>query len=99
MLTIANPIPAESIKLIVFDLDGTLIDSRRDLAMAVNAMLAGVLARSPELVKSPGDGGAESRRPCGCLRPVRWFRSRSHWRLHSLLEGRREGRWPGSILG
>jgi phosphoglycolate phosphatase len=35
-----NPIPAASIKLIVFDLDGTLIDSRRDLATAVNAMLA-----------------------------------------------------------
>ncbi len=30
---------AEAIKLIVFDLDGTLIDSRRDLATAVNAML------------------------------------------------------------
>ncbi|HEV2462216.1 MAG TPA: HAD-IA family hydrolase [Acidobacteriaceae bacterium] len=39
MLSIANPIPAASIKLIVFDLDGTLIDSRRDLATAVNAML------------------------------------------------------------
>lgn len=40
MLAIANPVPAASIKLIVFDLDGTLIDSRRDLATAVNAMLA-----------------------------------------------------------
>lgn len=39
MLSIANSIPAASIKLIVFDLDGTLIDSRRDLATAVNAML------------------------------------------------------------
>lgn len=36
----ANPIPAAEIKLIVFDLDGTLIDSRLDLANAVNAMLA-----------------------------------------------------------
>ncbi|HEX5235240.1 MAG TPA: HAD-IA family hydrolase [Silvibacterium sp.] len=35
-----NPATAASIKLIVFDLDGTLIDSRRDLATAVNAMLA-----------------------------------------------------------
>ena len=39
MLSIANPIPAASIKLVVFDLDGTLIDSRRDLAISVNAML------------------------------------------------------------
>ena len=37
---VSSPIPAASIKLIVFDLDGTLIDSRRDLASAVNAMLA-----------------------------------------------------------
>ena len=39
MLSIAKFIPAASIKLIVFDLDGTLIDSRQDLATAVNAML------------------------------------------------------------
>jgi phosphoglycolate phosphatase len=39
MAVSSNPIPAERIKLIVFDLDGTLIDSRRDLANAVNAML------------------------------------------------------------
>ena len=34
-----NPIAADAIKLMVFDLDGTLIDSARDLATAVNAML------------------------------------------------------------
>lgn len=39
MLEIVNPICAAAIKLVVFDLDGTLIDSRRDLSTAVNAML------------------------------------------------------------
>jgi phosphoglycolate phosphatase len=39
MLEIVNTVPAAAIKLIVFDLDGTLIDSRKDLATAVNAML------------------------------------------------------------
>jgi len=34
-----NPIPAESIRLIVFDLDGTLIDSQKDLANSINEML------------------------------------------------------------
>ena len=33
------PIPAASLRLIVFDLDGTLIDSRKDLCNSVNAML------------------------------------------------------------
>ena len=46
MLDVQNPIPSESIRLIVFDLDGTLIDSRRDLANSVNAMLM-QLHRSP----------------------------------------------------
>jgi phosphoglycolate phosphatase len=39
MLHVLNPIPAESIRLIVFDLDGTLIDSKKDLADSINAML------------------------------------------------------------
>jgi len=36
---ILQPIPAHNIRLIVFDLDGTLIDSRKDLANSINAML------------------------------------------------------------
>ena len=39
MLTVHRPLPAESIRLIVFDLDGTLIDSRQDLCNSVNATL------------------------------------------------------------
>src|ERR1700753_464762 len=40
MVHIFQPIPAHKIRLIVFDLDGTLIDSRKDLANSINAMLA-----------------------------------------------------------
>ena len=39
MIRVLRPIPVESIKLIVFDLDGTLIDSARDLCNSVNAAL------------------------------------------------------------
>jgi phosphoglycolate phosphatase len=34
-----RPIPGHTAKLLIFDLDGTLIDSRQDLANSVNAML------------------------------------------------------------
>jgi phosphoglycolate phosphatase len=39
MIRVLQPIPVEQIKLIVFDLDGTLIDSARDLCNSVNAAL------------------------------------------------------------
>ena len=39
MIRIFRPIPLEKIKLLLFDLDGTLIDSEKDLAASVNAML------------------------------------------------------------
>ena len=39
MLKINRPIPGRRIRLLIFDLDGTLVDSRLDLANSVNAML------------------------------------------------------------
>lgn len=48
-------------KLLVFDLDGTLIDSRQDLTNSVNAMLAhyGKMTLSEEIVRSYiGDGAS-----------------------------------------
>src|ERR1700735_332003 len=61
MLQWLNPIPADRIHLIVFDLDGTLIDSRRDLTNSINAMLA-ELGRQPLreeiLATYIGDGAA-----------------------------------------
>lgn len=39
MIQIFRPIPVERLKLLVFDLDGTLIDSAQDLCNSVNAAL------------------------------------------------------------
>jgi phosphoglycolate phosphatase len=39
VITVHHPIPTEQIRLLIFDLDGTLIDSQLDLANSVNAML------------------------------------------------------------
>jgi phosphoglycolate phosphatase len=40
MIRTFRPIPVEQLKLLVFDLDGTLIDSAQDLCNSVNATLA-----------------------------------------------------------
>jgi len=39
MVRVLRPIPVEQLKLLVFDLDGTLIDSAQDLCNSVNATL------------------------------------------------------------
>jgi phosphoglycolate phosphatase len=39
MIRFNRPVPIERIKLLIFDLDGTLVDSRIDLVNSVNAML------------------------------------------------------------
>lgn len=39
MLRTLNPVPADQLKLLIFDLDGTLIDSRQDLCDSINGML------------------------------------------------------------
>lgn len=61
MLRVYRPIPAAQLKLLIFDLDGTLIDSRRDLSESVNATLSHFqLARQPEsqIASYIGDGAA-----------------------------------------
>ena len=40
MVRVFRPIPVQRLKLLVFDLDGTLIDSAQDLCNSVNATLA-----------------------------------------------------------
>lgn len=39
MIKINRPIPVDLVRLLIFDLDGTLVDSRLDLTNSVNAML------------------------------------------------------------
>ena len=58
-MQIHRPIPSDKIKLLIFDLDGTLIDSRQDLVNSVNASLR-FLGRaerpSDEIAAMVGDG-------------------------------------------
>jgi len=59
MVRVIRPIPADRLKLLVFDLDGTLIDSAKDLCNSVNATLAEFdLAPLPDSVVASyiGDG-------------------------------------------
>jgi len=61
MLHLFRSLPVESVRLIVFDLDGTLIDSRQDLCNSVNATLEhfGLLALPDDVIASfIGDGAA-----------------------------------------
>ena len=61
MFRIIRPFPFDSIRLIVFDLDGTLIDSRQDLCNSVNATLThfGLRALEDDVIASfIGDGAA-----------------------------------------
>src|SRR4051812_22407600 len=39
MIKTTREIPKDKLKLLIFDLDGTLVDSRKDLANSINAML------------------------------------------------------------
>jgi phosphoglycolate phosphatase len=49
MVRVLRPVPVENLKLLVFDLDGTLIDSAQDLCNSVNATLESVgLAPLPD---------------------------------------------------
>ncbi len=93
MLQIPNPIPGEKIRLIVFDLDGTLIDSQQDLTNSINAMLA-EFAREPlpeEIIATYiGDGaGMLVRRALGDPQDERLVENAlqhflAHYREHKL---------------
>ncbi len=62
MVRIYRPIPAAQLRLLVFDLDGTLIDSRKDLVESVNAVLVQLaLPRQPDdaIASWIGDGAGK----------------------------------------
>ena len=62
MVRVLRTIPSAQLRLLVFDLDGTLIDSRRDLVNAVNATLVqfGLPEQHDDRIASYiGDGAAK----------------------------------------
>ncbi|QNI33044.1 HAD-IA family hydrolase [Alloacidobacterium dinghuense] len=88
-----KPIPADKIRLIVFDLDGTLIDSRKDLTNSINAMLTEFDRQPlPEEIISEyiGDGaGMLVRRALGDPDDEKFVESAltsflNHYRIHKL---------------
>lgn len=60
MIRVMRPVPVERLKLLVFDLDGTLIDSAQDLCNSVNATLEkfGRPALSDEIIATYIGNGA-----------------------------------------
>ena len=58
-------------RLIVFDLDGTLVDSRRDLASSMNALLAEYGAFSEGIKRSGHYVGSERLEPASAATVVR----------------------------
>ncbi|HUB50540.1 MAG TPA: HAD-IA family hydrolase [Terracidiphilus sp.] len=59
MVRVLRPVPVERLKLLVFDLDGTLIDSAQDLCNSVNAALVDVGLKSlpdPAIAGFVGNG-------------------------------------------
>ncbi len=65
MVRILRPLPVEQLKLLVFDLDGTLIDSAQDLCNSVNATLARNLGASSWRMRPSPDLSATAR-SCWC---------------------------------
>ena len=93
MITLKRTFDPRRIKLLIFDLDGTLIDSRLDLANSVNAMLRHF--RRPELpadeiVSCVGDGAHMLvLRVLGCPQDERFVAEAlayflRHYRRHTL---------------
>ena len=61
MVRVLRPIPTEKLKLLVFDLDGTLIDSAQDLCNSVNEALVHVglkKLRNPVIASYVGNGAS-----------------------------------------